>query len=201
MIIETFEQYSEAWWGGRRGIPTASSFAKIVSSTGKKSSSWKEYAFKKAAELETGKVEKTYKSKSMDRGTELEPEARENYEFITETEMAQVGMVFQDEKKLWACSPDGLNIDIKKGLEIKCPESAAHKQYCYEQKVPTKYKPQVFGSLWICDEIESWDFMSYHPDMKPFIITVDRDNEEYKTYVKVLSEFLPAVSDFIKKVA
>lgn len=197
MIIETFEQYSKAWWEGRRGLPTASSFSKIVSSTGKKSASWKEYAFKKAAEIETGKVEKTYKSKDMDRGTELEPEARENYEFITDIKMEQVGMVFRDEKKLWACSPDGLNLDVKKGLEIKCPIASTHKKYCYENRVPTEYKPQVYGSLWICDEIETWDFMSYHPDMKPFIITVTRDDEDYKNYIKALSKYLPEVVDFI----
>ena len=56
MIIETFEQYSDAWWSGRRGALTASQFGKIVTSTGKKSTSWQAYAFKKAAEIETGKT-------------------------------------------------------------------------------------------------------------------------------------------------
>jgi len=201
VVVETISQYSELWWQGRRGLPTASQFGKLVTSTGKKSTSWKAYAFKKAAEIETGKTEDTFKSDSMQRGTDLEPEARKAYSFITGIEMEQVGMVFSDEKKLWLCSPDGINVEKKKGLEIKCPIAGTHKKYCYYKTLPIEYKPQVFGSLWICDELETWDFMSYHPDMKPFIITIDRENEEYKTYVKSLEKYLPEVSDFIKKVA
>ena len=201
MIIETFEQYSEEWWAARVGIPTASKFSEIITSTGKKSASWQKYAYKKAAEIEMGKVETTFQSASMLRGLELEPEARKAYIFITGIEVEEVGVVYQDEKKLWSCSPDGLCLVAKKGLEIKCFEAAAHKQCCHKQEIPTKYKPQVFGSLWICDEIDEWDFMSYHPDMKPFITTVDRDNAEYKKYVEVLAGFLPEVSEFIKNVA
>lgn len=201
MVVELFPQYSPEWWAARIGIPTASKFSSIISSTGKKSASWKPYAYKKAAEIETGKIEDTYTSHSMLRGLELEPLARKDYCFITGIDVEEVGTVYPDEKKLWSCSPDGISIKYKKGLEIKCPEFSAHKQCCYEKEIPTKYKPQVFGSLWICDEIDSWDFMCYHPDMKSFITTIDRDNEEYKAYVKVLADFLPEVSEFIKRAA
>lgn len=200
MIIESIDQYSELWWSGRRGLPTASQFGKIVTSTGKKSTSWKTYAFKKVAERLTGKTEDTYKSDNMDRGTELEPEARKAYSFITGIDVEEVGMVFQDEKKLWLCSPDGISLEKKKGLEIKCPIASTHVKYLYNKKLPTEYKPQVFGSLWICNEIETWDFMSYHPDMKPFLITIDRGNEEYKIYADALAKILPEVSDFINSI-
>ncbi len=201
MVVKFFQQYSSEWWAARIGIPTASKFDKLVSSTGKKSTQWKDYAYKKAAEIDTGKIEDTFKSKDMERGTILEPIARDDYSFITGIDVEEVGIVYQDERKLWSCSPDGLNITKKKGLEIKCPKASTHKGYQHKNVLPTKYKHQVFGSLWICDEIETWDFMSYHPDMKPFIITVDRTDPEYIAYVKVLSEFIQEVSEFIKKVA
>ncbi len=201
MLIETFEQYSEQWWSGRRGIITVSKFEKIVSSTGKKSKSFNKLAFQYAAEIETGKKEETYNSYDMQRGTELEPEARQAYEFIFDCEIDQVGLVFKDENKECACSPDGIRLKIKRGLEIKCPKPGTHKQYRYENKVPTKYKPQVYGSLWICDELESWDFMSYHPDMKPFIITVTRDDKDYKTYVEALEKYLPEFNELVKKIS
>jgi len=201
MIIEYFPQYSQEWWDARIGIPTASKFDKLVSSTGKKSTQWKSYAYKKAAEIDTCKIEDTFKSKDMERGTMLEPIARSDYNFITGIEMQEVGIVYPDSNKLCSCSPDGLSIVNKKGLEIKCPKASTHKEYEHKNVLPTKYKHQVFGSLWICDEIETWDFMSYHPDMKPFITTIDRENEEYKTYIKMLASFLPEVSEFIKKVA
>ena len=118
MIVELFPQYSPEWWAARVGIPTASNFDKIITSTGKKSSSWKPYSYKKAAEIETGKIEDTYTSRSMLRGLELEPLARMDYCFITGIDVEEVGIVYPDEKKLWSCSPDGLSLTYKKGLEI-----------------------------------------------------------------------------------
>jgi len=200
MIIKTFEQYTDEWWSGRRGLPTASQFGKIATLTGKKSTSWKTYAFKKAAEIVTKKTEDTYKSEAMLRGTELEPEARQAYSFITGIDIDQVGMVIKDDKSC-LCSPDGLSIKEKKGLEIKCPIASTHIKYLYENKLPTDYKPQVYGSLWICDEIETWDFMSYHPDMKPLILTIDRDDKEFKTYCEALEKYIPEVYNFILKVS
>lgn len=201
MIIETFEQYSEAWWSGRRGIPTVSQFEKIVSSSGKKSTQSKMLACRYASEIESGKKEETYQSADMTRGIELEPEARKCYEFINDVTVEQVGMVFRDEKKLCACSPDGIDFENKRGFEVKCPKMAVHKSYAYDNKLPTKYAPQVWGSLWICDELETWDFMSYHPDLKLFIITVTREDDGYKKYVEALEKYLPEFINLVNKIS
>ena len=50
-------------------------------------------------------------------------------------------------------------------------------QYLLDQKLPTTYIPQVQGSMWITG-FDSWDFLSYHPDLEPLLIHVKR-NDDY----------------------
>ena len=200
MIVKTFEQYSPKYWACKLGKISSSVFAKFVTSTGKKSASWKQEAYKLAAEIEIGRREETYQNDAMAYGLKMEDEARHSFMFMSGIVVEEVGLVFPDEDELWCCSPDGLSIDRKHGLEIKCPTPGVHASYIYENQIPTKYKPQVYGSLLICDELEDYNFFSYHPDMKPFRITVDRDNEEYKLYAAALEKYLPPAVKFIQEV-
>ena len=199
MIIETFPQYSDEWWDARLSIPTASIFKDIVTSTGKKASSFLTTACKLAAERERKKRDETFESKWMKRGTELEPEARSAYELITGHEVKEVGLIFQNEQRLWSCSPDG--ITIKGGLEIKALSPGVHIQYRHEKKVPTKHRPQVYGSLWIADELEYWDFFSYHPDMRPFLLRTTREDMDFKKYVFALESYMPLFVETVKEIA
>ena len=62
----------------------------------------------------------------------------------------------------------------------------------YLKGFPSEYKQQVQGQMWITGR--KWcDFYAYHPEMKPFMIRVDRDED----YIKLLSE---KVLEFIGKV-
>ena len=196
MIVLDIEQYQEEWWSARRGVPTASMFAKIVTSTGKKSATFNDEAYRLASEIITGSCTQSEPNDAMKRGTDLEPQAREFYELVTGSEVSQPGIVYRDNNLDCACSPDGF-IGRIGGLEIKCPLPSTHTEYLHCGVLPTKYKPQVFGSLWVCDEIEWWDFMSYHPDMDPLIIRVDRDSDGYSQYSNALCKYMP---EFIKQV-
>ena len=83
MIILDQEQGSEEWLRVRLGRPSASMFNKLITQTGKPSSSADGYINELIAERLTGKSEPFYVTEWMERGTALEPEAREAYEFIT----------------------------------------------------------------------------------------------------------------------
>jgi len=83
-ILTDLEQGSDEWLAARLGIPTASNFSKLITSTGKKSTQLDGYARTLAAETLMGKPEEGFKSGWMDRGTELEPMARAWYEFQTD---------------------------------------------------------------------------------------------------------------------
>jgi hypothetical protein len=198
--VETFEQYSEAWWQGRRGIATSSMMGEIVTPAKcLKSSSFRTAAFEKAGEIISGKTEESYSSEWMDRGKELESEARDFYNFITDNNAFEIGMIIKDDDSC-ACSPDGVNLDLRKGLEIKSPKQKTHTQYLYDNKLPTKYKAQVYSSLWICDEIDTWSFMSYYPGMSPLIVEVTRDDPGYQKYAAALEIHVPEFNALVQKI-
>lgn len=196
MIIKNYEQYSEEWWACRLGKPSASRFKEIVSSTGKPSTSWKEYAYELMAYKKLGYQPETYKSEDMKKGSELEAEARAFYEFNYNLKVEQVGSIFNDDETI-LCSPDGIIPVEKKGLEIKCPKPGTHMRYLTEKKIPSEYAPQVYGSLYICDKLLSWDFFSYYPGLEPFVISVNRESEGFLNWVAVFRKQILNMLNFI----
>lgn len=173
MRVLECEQGSEEWFAARLGIPTASSFKDIITSQGKKASAFDRYANTLAAEILMGKTPEAFESEWMRRGTELEPQARAFYEFERDCDVPQVGFCLLDDGSAGA-SPDGLLTD--RGLEIKCPAPHTHVAYLAKGKCPAEYVPQVQGCMWICER-DQWDFLSFHPDMPPLLITVNRDEK------------------------
>ncbi len=189
MIKIDCEQQSDEWFKARAGIPSASNFAKIITATGKPSTSAKTYINEVLADWFLGTQAETYTNDWMQRGIELEPEAREMYKLISRNEVEQVGFCFKDEKRLVGASPDGLISD--KGLvEIKCPKASTVISYMLDGGLPAKYKQQVQGQLWITGR-EWCDFAAYHPDMPLYLVRVNRDER----YIKMIDEL---VSDFIE---
>jgi predicted phage-related endonuclease len=130
----------------------------------------------------------------MARGVELEPEARELFEFNTGIEVTQVGICRHD-SGLFSCSPDGLIGDFS-GLEIKCPSMAVHVEYLLGGKVPADYYQQVHGSMLVTGRKE-WFFMSYYPGLKPFIFKEKIDVEFCE---KLEAELMAFCADLMKTV-
>lgn len=175
MIILTDEQGSPEWLASRLGRPSASNFGRLVTGSGKPSSSAESYINEMIAERLTGRSKPFYTNEHMERGNALEPEAREAYEFITDFEVVETGFILHDSQE-FGCSPDGL-VAEQGGLEIKCPSDSVHVSYLRAGKVPSKYYQQVQGCLWITGR-EWWDFMSYHPEMPHLLVRAHR-NEKY----------------------
>ena len=106
----------------------------------------------------------------------------------------QVGFVFKDEDRLVGCSPDALIYDLDDtdllnpvtGLEIKCPKMKTHVAQLLNGGLPAEKFQQVQGSMWVCG-FHSWEFISYHPGMAEFRLTVRRD---YKFTVALDSEMI-----------
>jgi len=186
------EQGSDEWIAARLGVPSASMFGKIITTQGKWSTQADAYINQLVAEKLTGEQTYVYQNEHMVRGTELEPEARAMYEFIKEVEVNEVGFCLHDTLNA-GCSPDGL-IAEDGGLEIKCPAPATHVEYLKAGVLPSKYKQQVMGCLWITGR-EWWDFVSYHPTMKTLIVRVERDEE----YITVLEECVTKAVDLINE--
>jgi len=185
-VLVEVEQRSDEWQKLRCGVATASCFDRIITpATGKPSASAVAYRRELLAEWLTGQPVSIKESGWMQRGTEMEPEARAFYEFEADAEVTEAGFVFLDERRLIGCSPDGLVGDD--GLvEIKCPAPHTHVGYLIDAKLPTAYIPQVQGALWVTGR--RWcDFISYHPEMEPLIVRVKRD-EGYIAKMAMLIE-------------
>jgi hypothetical protein len=175
-IIEC-EQGSPEWLQARLGIPSASSYAKLVTTTGRASAQATAYINQLVAERITGEPTFFQVTDPMQRGMDLEPQARTAYEMETGNLVIQVGFLMHDTLQAGA-SPDGL-VGKNGGLEIKCPSAHTHVEYLRDGDLPIKYFQQVQGCLWISGR-DWWDFMSYHPKMEPLIVRVFRDEEFIK---------------------
>ena len=187
MNIIPVTQGSPEWLQARLGIPTASCFEKIVTATGKPSTQADTYLYQLLAEWLTGKPHESFTNEWMDRGTALEPEARAYFEMTEDCEVQQVGFCTTDDG-LMGCSPDML-IGTDGGGEIKCPSGGVHVQYLMENAIPSKYIPQVQGSMYVTGR-KWWKWLSYHPDMPPVIVRVERDAAWHKSFDGIMRGFL-----------
>jgi hypothetical protein len=171
------EQGTAEWLQSRLGCPSGSGFANLITATGKPSTSADSYINQLVAELLTGQPTEFKVNEWMQRGTDLEPVAREYYEMASGKSVVEVGFCKHDKLEC-GISPDGL-VGTNGGLEIKCPAPHTHVAYLRDGGVPTKYKQQVMGCLWITER-EWWDFVSYHEQMPVLQVRVYRD-EDYIT--------------------
>jgi hypothetical protein len=187
MIEHKLEQGSPEWFAVRSGIPTASRFGDIYTSTGKSSASQGKYLNELLAErISNGPLE-SFSSDWMSRGNELEPKARDYYEFETGETVSETGFITRDDG-LVGGSPDGLM--ESKGLEIKCPSPHIHVENLLKGKPPSKYMPQIQGLMWLCER-DHWDFMSFHPGLnRQLIVTVDRDEKWLEGLQAELDKFI-----------
>jgi len=195
MQVLNLEQGTQEWLDARKGIPTASSFSKIVTpSKGDKSTSSKTYMYELIAE-KLGASNESYSNEWMERGNELESMARSTFEFLTDLKVDEVGMIKTDCGNI-GCSPDGL-IGEDGGLEIKCPKASTHIKYILEGVLPLEYKTQVMGSLMV-SERDYWYFMSYHPELDPFILKIERDEEFISKMKKHIDSFVVDMCEKLK---
>lgn len=196
MKIIQVEQGSQEWHFCRAGVPSASNFDMIVTSKGEPSKQAQKYMYRLAGERITGMPEETYQNTAMQRGVELEAEARMFYEMTYDCKVEQVGFCLADGG--WGCSPDGL-VNGDGLIEIKCPSMAVHVGYLLEGKVPTDYFQQTQGQLLVTGR--KWlDFISYYPVMKPLIVRVERDEVFIGKLQSELEKFVAELEEIVNKI-
>jgi len=188
MKILDAEQNSEQWLIDRLATPSASSFGKILTATGKQSTQANGYMDQLLAEWLAGKPVDAFEGNQWtEQGHEREQEARDQYGFITGNEVTEVGFCLTDDGR-YGMSPDGLVND--NGLvEIKSPKASTLVGYHLGGKLPNTYKPQVMGQLLVSDR-EFCDFFVYHPDIEPFFLHVERDEQYIIELTKAMDKFV-----------
>lgn len=198
MITVDLIQGSPEWFAEKLGKPSASNVSKIIKNDGKPSDQRKGYLYELAAERITGKQEDTYKNGFMEMGNEREEESRKLFELTHEVEVQNVGVVYQDDRKLWLCSPDGL-IKGKQGLELKNVLGKTQVKRLLDGDLPSEYFGQVQMSLMITG-FKTWRFFSYCPAMKPLNIEVKRDEVYIKALTVELEKFCKELAETTEKI-
>lgn len=198
---EQAPQGSEEWLKLRLGVATASNFDKIITSTGKESTTLPKYALELATQYLLTEPEPSYKNEAMQRGNELEPFARQAYEEATFEAVDQISMFLSDCGN-YGASPDGL-VGNDGLIEIKCPLATTHLKYLIDNKLPTDYVAQVQGLLWVSGR--KWcDFISYHPsfiaDKQLLTVKVERDEAFIAELAKLAQKTITMRNEILKQI-
>lgn len=123
MKILECEQRSTEWFEARLGCITGSNMSKVITASGKPSTQIDTHINELIAQRLIGEIPQQDEPNFwMQRGTELEPQARMFYELAQDVEVKEVGFCKHD---ILNCgvSPDGL-VGDDGGLEIKCPRES-----------------------------------------------------------------------------
>lgn len=162
------DQKSPEWYKLRQEHPLTASEAQAIGNQGKglETLVWTKLSEK----YSTAEVD-NYSNKDLERGNELEPQARSLYELETSNTVEEVGFVTNDKiSKYCGASPDGLV--GKDGLvEIKCFEDKKHFRMSLEEdfEIESGYIWQmqmqmlITGRKWV-------DFVAYCPNYKKSLL-------------------------------
>ena len=196
------EQRTPAWFAARAGILTATGASDMLAKplkSGGEPACRRDLRVQLALERLTGQPaeEPGFVSAAMQRGTDMENEARAAYEAVTGTLVQEVGFVRRTDLPV-GCSPDGIVGELDGGVEIKCPKSATHLGYWRNPGVvPAEYIAQVTHALYVTGA-PWWDFVSYDPrfpePLRLFIVRVRREDVDLEAYQTDVLRFLASVA-------
>lgn len=159
--------------------------AENMTYTGQRDSAWQNALESKLA-ASSRDEQPEFDTWEMRRGRELEPVARAEYEQVTGFGVGVPGFISHDSDG-FGCSPDGLvpmvyHADVtpwSHGLEIKCPVAKTMLRWIREGladgALPDEHKLQVHACLAVTG-LDRWDFLAHHPEFRPQIISVMRDD-------------------------
>lgn len=190
-------QGSDEWFKVRAGCVTASEFATVMAKgkNGADSKTRRTYMLKLIGEIMTGEPCESYTNKHMERGKEMEAEARDYYAFMTDLEPVRVGFLKNGRV---GCSPDSL-IGNDGMHEIKTKLPHLHLEALLAGELPPEHKAQCQGGLWVAER-EWVDFQSYWPKLPPFIKRVYRDEKYIAEISKAVSEFIAELGELMAKI-
>lgn len=189
-------QGSAEWLATRAGSLGASQIADALAKT---KSGWGASRANMRAQLVTerltGRPTETFCTAAMQRGKDLEPQARSAYSFISGHDVVEVGMVLHPTIQGSHCSPDGLCGEDGM-VELKCVNAARHIELLTGSPAEDRYIKQCIWQL-ACTGRQWVDLAYFNPDlpleMQLHVRRVERDAE-------LLAEIEAEVTAFLTEV-
>jgi len=197
MIIHDFEQGTEEWLQARTGKITGTRINIFLN--GRKDTIKKEL-LKLAAERITNKRcdSDSWTNKHMERGNELEQQAREVFSITANKEIKEVGFIERD--NFTGCSPDGL-IGDDGLIEIKCKDNHTFLDYAINRKIEKNYYIQMQYNMWI-SERDYCHYIVYNPNFNNPIVTeiVKKDVSLFKEFEETINNVKNEIDLIIKSI-
>jgi len=165
-------QQTPEWFELRKQYPLTASNATAIASAG---AGLETLVWTKMAEKYSTAKQEGYTNKDMERGNELEPQARSIYELETGNKVVEVGFVTnEDISPVAGASPDGL-VNEDGNLEIKCPTDVKYIKMIAESKttgtftVESSYMWQM--QMQMLMEDRKWtDYVVYNPNFEQSLL-------------------------------
>ena len=149
-------------------------------------------------EIRKGTYRESFKNDAMQDGSLLESPGRDYYADVFDYKVRQVGFV--EHSEYIGVSPDGL-IGEDGIVEIKCPITPTHIGYIDEDVLPTAYKEQVYGQLWVTER--KWcDIVSFDPTWKDQMLwrlRIERDEKEIAKVESKINKFVEEIIELMDK--
>ena len=171
MKIYNFEQRTDEWYNIRKGKMTASN-AETIIANGK---GLETYIYNLMAEYYSSAEKENYINADMQRGIDLEPEARLEFEFYTDLDVQEVGFIEYND--FIGVSPDGL-IGDDGLIEIKCPNDSIYFKLLLSNNIKPEYIAQMQMQMYVTERQYCY-FVSYNPNFEKslYIKKINRDEE------------------------
>lgn len=200
MIVTNAAQGTTEWVRARLGIPTASQYHRIMTPKKRQyAAGASTYRNELLAEWLLGRPLEDGSSGWMDRGTEMEAEARRWYAFDRDVEVVECGFVLRDDSATGG-SPDGL-VSTDGGVEIKVPAAKTHVGYLLDPKsLVEEYGSQVQGYMYLTGR-QWFDVVSYNPVLPSVVERVERDDVHCQALELVLASFTADLDECKERLA
>ena len=197
MKIHNFEQRTDEWYAIRRGKMSASN-AETIIANGK---GLETYIYNLMAEYYSSAEKENYINADMQRGIDLEPEAKIEFQFYTGLDIKEVGCVELNEYIL--ASPDGL-IGDDGLIEIKCPNDSIYFKLLLSNNIKPEYIAQMQMQMYVTDRQYCY-FVSYNPNFEKslYIKKINRDEEMIEKLKKGLergTQLIKEIKENFRKV-
>ena len=164
-------QRTPEWIEIKRGKMSASN-AETIIANGK---GLETYIYNLMAEYYSSAEKENYVNADMQRGIDLEPEARLEFEFYTNLDVQEVGFIEYND--FIGVSPDGL-IGDDGLIEIKCPNDSIYFKLLLSNNIKPEYIAQMQMQMYVTDRQYCY-FVSYNPNFEKslYIKKINRDEE------------------------
>lgn len=198
-MLHNVEQQSPEWFELRKKYPLTASHAQAVGNNGK---GLETLCFEVLSEKYSAGNKESFTNEHLERGNELEVQARELYQLETGRTVKKVGFVTDEEiSTVGGASPDGL-VDDDGLLEIKCFADTKHFKAIVDFKkngtfdIESKYLWQMQQQLLFTGR-KFVDFVAYNPNYKQSLliqrVKVDKEmqkkiKEGLKAGEKIINE-------------